>query len=87
MTADPMEVLLARLLGNPTEVERFLNDRERYAQECGVSGDKLMDVAKIDAVSLQFAALSFQRKRRSVIAPERTPAWHRLLSKKIVETK
>jgi hypothetical protein len=66
MTADPIEILLARLLANPSEVAEFLLDREIYARRCGVGAAQLTAVLEIDAIALQFAANSYQRKRQSV---------------------
>jgi hypothetical protein len=65
MTPDPIEVLLARLLASPQEVEKFLQDRQTYARSCGVSSTQLTAILEIDAIALQFAAISFQRKRQS----------------------
>lgn len=63
MNTNPMEILLARLFASPAEVERFLQDRENYARNCGLSAVQLTDILDIDAASLRFAARSFERKR------------------------
>jgi hypothetical protein len=63
MNTNPMEVLLARLFASPKEVERFLQDRENYARNCGITAAQLADILEIDAASLRFAARSFERKR------------------------
>jgi hypothetical protein len=62
---DPMEILLARLLGNPDEVEDFLKDREMYARDCGVEQSLMTEILDIDAAALRFAALGCVRKRRA----------------------
>ncbi|HWS62479.1 MAG TPA: hypothetical protein VN325_06975 [Steroidobacteraceae bacterium] len=62
---DPMETLLARLFAIPNEVERFLQDRENYARNCGLTDEQVAGVLEIDAASLRFAANSFGRKRKS----------------------
>ena len=59
-----MEILLARLFSSPNEVERFLQDREHYAQDCGLAAVRLKEILQIDAASLRFAARSYQRRRR-----------------------
>ena len=64
MTTDSMEILLARLFSSPNEVERFLQDREHYARDCGLGDVQLKEILQIDAASLRFAARSFERKRR-----------------------
>jgi hypothetical protein len=64
MSADPMEILLARLFSIPNEVERFLQDREHYARACGLAAVQLKELLKIDAASQRFAARSYERKRR-----------------------
>jgi hypothetical protein len=66
MSTDPIEILLARLLASPSEVDKFLQDREIYARHCGVEGAQLTAVQEIDAIALQFAANSYQRKRQTV---------------------
>jgi len=65
MTTDPMEILLAQLFSGPSEVQRFLGDRQTYAKNCGLTGAQIAEILKIDATSLQFAAKSFERKRKS----------------------
>ena len=65
MSIDPMETLLARLFASPNEVERFLQERETYARNCGLTEEQVTGVLEIDAASLRFAANSFQRKRKS----------------------
>jgi hypothetical protein len=64
MNTNPMEVLLARLFASPNEVERFLQDRENYARNCDLTAAQLAEVLQIDAASLRFAALSYERKRQ-----------------------
>jgi hypothetical protein len=64
MSADPMEILLARLFASPNEVELFLQDREHYASDCGLAAVQLEQIMQIDAASLRFAARSYERKRR-----------------------
>jgi len=59
------EVLLARLFASPNEVEQFLQDRESYARHCGLTATHVTEVLEIDAVSLRFAARSFERKREA----------------------
>jgi hypothetical protein len=65
MSTDPLEILLARLFGSPNEVERFLQGRENYSRNCGLTPAQVTQVLEIDAASLRFAAGSFERKRRS----------------------
>ena len=65
MSTDAMEILLARLFAGPNELDQFLRDREGYAKHCGLTHPQVMEVLKIDAASLRFAANSFERKRRS----------------------
>ena len=65
MNTNPIEILLARLFTSPNEVERFLQDRETYARSCGLTSAQVAEISKIDAALLQFAANSFERKRRS----------------------
>jgi len=64
MNANPMEILLARLFASPNEVERFLQDRENYARDCGLAATQLTEILQIDAASLRFAARSYERKRQ-----------------------
>ena len=59
-----MEILLAQLFANSSEVEQFLQDREKYARNCGLTPEQAAQVVDIDAASLRFAARSFERKRR-----------------------
>jgi len=63
MITNPMEILLARLFVSPNEVERFLQDRENYAKDCGLAAAQLTEILQIDAASLRFAARSYERKR------------------------
>jgi hypothetical protein len=65
MNTDPLEILLARLFASPSEVQSFLQDREEYARNCGLTGAQVTQTLDIDAASLKFAANSFERKRRS----------------------
>jgi hypothetical protein len=65
MNTDVMEILLARLFASPNELDQFLRDREGYAKHCGLTHPQVMEVLKIDAASLRFAANSFERKRRA----------------------
>ena len=65
MNTNPMEVLLARLFASPDEVEQFLQDRESYARNCGLTAGQVAAALEIDAASLRFAANSFERKRKS----------------------
>jgi hypothetical protein len=58
-----MEILLAQLFASPEEVERFLQDRENYARNCGLTAAQVTEILEIDAASLRFAARSFERKR------------------------
>jgi hypothetical protein len=58
-----MEILLAQLFASPEEVERFLQDRENYARNCGLTAAQVTEILEIDAASLKFAARSFARKR------------------------
>lgn len=64
MNTDAMEMLLAQLFASPKEVERFLQDRESYARNCGLAEAQLDEVLGIDAASLRFAARSYERKRQ-----------------------
>jgi hypothetical protein len=64
MSANPMEILLARLLGDPAEVEVFLVDRIRYATELGFRPGTYQAVIAIDAEMLRFAARGYEHKRR-----------------------
>jgi hypothetical protein len=64
MNTNPMEILLAQLFSNPNEVEQFLQGREIYARNCGLSAAQVTEILEIDAASLRFAARSFERKRR-----------------------
>jgi pantoate kinase len=59
-----METLLARLFASPREVERFLQDREQFARDCGLTDAQLAEILEIDAASLRFAARSYERKRQ-----------------------
>jgi pantoate kinase len=63
MNTDPMEILLAQLYASPNEVERFLQDRENYARNCGLTAEQVTAILEIDAAALKFAARSFERKR------------------------
>jgi pantoate kinase len=63
MNTDPMEILLAQLFASPNEVERFLEDRETFARNCGLTRSQVSEILEIDAASLRFAARSFERKR------------------------
>jgi hypothetical protein len=63
MNTNPMEILLAQLFASPNEVEQFLQDRETYARNCGLTAAQVTQVLEIDAASLRFAARSFERKR------------------------
>jgi len=65
MSVDPMEVLLAQLFASSSEVERFLQDREKYAGNCGLRAAQVTEILEIDAASLKFAARCFERKRGS----------------------
>jgi predicted nucleotidyltransferase len=65
MNTNPLEILLARLLSSPNEVEQFLQDRERYARNCGLAAAQVTEILEFDAASLRFAANSFERKRGS----------------------
>jgi hypothetical protein len=64
MNTNLMEILLARLFASPNEVELFLQDRERYARDCGLAAVQVQQILQIDAASLQFAARSYERKRQ-----------------------
>jgi hypothetical protein len=63
MNINPMEILLAQLFASPNEVEQFLQDRETYARNCGLTAAQVTEILEIDAASLRFAARSFERKR------------------------
>ena len=63
MNTNPMEILLAQLFASPNEVEQFLQDRETYARNCGLTAAQITQILEIDAASLRFAARSFERKR------------------------
>jgi pantoate kinase len=63
MNTNPMEILLAQLFASPNEVEQFLQGRETYARNCGLSASQVTEILEIDAASLRFAARSFERKR------------------------
>ena len=63
MNTDPIELLMARLLSSPLEVETFLGDRETYARKLGLTCGQIAEAFKIDGASLKFAAKSFDRKR------------------------
>jgi hypothetical protein len=65
MNTDPLETLLARLIASPSEVERFLQGRETYTRNCGLTGAQAAEILEIDGASLRFAAKSFERKRKS----------------------
>jgi hypothetical protein len=65
MNINPLEILLAQLFASPNEVEQFLQDRETYARNCGLTPKHVMEILEIDAASLRFAAASFERKRKS----------------------
>jgi hypothetical protein len=65
MNINPREILLAQLFSSPNEVERFLQDRENYARNCGLTAAQVTEVLEIDAASLRFAAHSIERKRGS----------------------
>jgi hypothetical protein len=65
MNTDPMEILLAKLFASPSHVEQFLQDRETYAKNCGLTAAQVKDILEIDAAALRFAANSFERKRKS----------------------
>jgi hypothetical protein len=58
-----MEILLAQLFASPSEVERFLGDREAYARNCGLTAAQAAEILEIDAASLRYATRSFERKR------------------------
>jgi hypothetical protein len=64
MNTNPIEILLARLFSSPLEVERFLQDREQYARNCGLTAAQLAEIPAIDAASLRFAARNYERKRQ-----------------------
>jgi hypothetical protein len=63
MNINPMEILLAQLFASPNEVEQFLQDRETYARNCGLTAAQVTEILEIDAASLRFATRSFERKR------------------------
>jgi len=65
MNTNAMEIMLARLFASPNEVEQFLQDRETYARNCGLTAAQVREILEIDAASLRFAARSFERKRGS----------------------
>lgn len=65
MNTDPMEILLAKLFASPNEVEQFLQDRENYARQSGLTAAQIAQVLEFDAGSLRFAVISFERKRKS----------------------
>ena len=65
MNTNAMEIMLARLFASPNEVEQFLQDRETYARNCGLTAAQVREILEIDAASLRFAASSFERKRGS----------------------
>jgi hypothetical protein len=65
MNTNPMEILLAQLFTSSNEVERFLQDRENYARNCGLTDVQVGQILDIDAGALRFAASSFERKRKS----------------------
>jgi hypothetical protein len=64
VTATALEILLARLYGDPFEVEKFLSDRRAYAIAAALTSDQLAAVLEIDAATLRFVARSYERKRR-----------------------
>jgi hypothetical protein len=64
MNTNPMEILLAQLFASPNEVEQFLQDRETFARNCGLTAAQITEILEIDAASLRFAARSFERKRK-----------------------
>jgi hypothetical protein len=63
VNTNPMEILLAQLFASPNEVEQFLQDRETYARNCGLTAAQVTEILEIDAASLRFATRSFERKR------------------------
>jgi hypothetical protein len=63
VTATALEVLLARLYGDPIEAEKFLVNRRDYALAAGLTADQLQAVLEIDAATLKFVARSYERKR------------------------
>jgi hypothetical protein len=63
MSATALEILLARLYGDPREVERFLIDRRVYAVAAGLTLDQVPAILEIDAATLRFVARSYERKR------------------------
>ena len=65
MNTNAMEIMLARLFASPNEVEQFLQDRETYARNCGLTAAQVREILEIDTASLRFAARSFERKRGS----------------------
>jgi hypothetical protein len=65
MNTNPMEILLAQLFASPNEVERFLQEPDTYARNCGLTAGQVAAALEIDPASLRFAADSFERKRKS----------------------
>jgi hypothetical protein len=63
MKATTLEIFLARLYADPGEVTKFLADRERYTKAAGLPAAYWPDLMTIDASALQFAVLSYARKR------------------------
>jgi hypothetical protein len=63
MKTTTLEIFLARLYAEPGEVTKFLADRERYAETVGLPAAHWPELMTIDASALQFAVLSYARKR------------------------
>jgi hypothetical protein len=68
-TAHALEIVLARLLADPGEVEAFLSDREGYCRAHELSAPDRAALKTMDAEQLRFSALCYARKRRAQRAP------------------
>lgn len=71
MSAQKLEVFLAKLYVDDQARSRFLADPRREALSAGLTEDDCASLETIDFVGLELAAYSFARKRAS--CPPRNP--------------
>jgi hypothetical protein len=65
MSADKLEVFLAKLYVDDQARSRFLADPRQEVLSAGLTEDDCAAIEKIDFVGLEFTADSFARKRAS----------------------
>jgi len=77
MSADKLEVFLAKIYADDQARSRFLADPRREALSAGLTEDDCVALEKIDFVGLELAADSFARKRS--FHPPTNAKFHRWL--------